>query len=96
MSVLFGITNLWCEIILVNDQHKTEGGRGFKVAINPAFTVIEWEGGDPINFSIVSTACALPSGQQGQRHWVVLRASHAAPLVEIETCLSMSGLNHFG
>lgn len=85
MSVLFGITNLWCEIILVNDQHKTERGRGFKVAINPDFTVIKWEGGDPINFPIVSTTCALPSGQWGQRHWPVLRASHAVLLTEIET-----------
>lgn len=41
MSVLFGIANLWCEIISVNDQHKTDRGQYFSGAINPAFTATE-------------------------------------------------------
>lgn len=65
MSVLFGIANLWCEIILVNDQHKTDRGQYFNAAINPTFTVIESEGDDPINLSIVLIGCASRPGHSG-------------------------------
>ena len=59
MSVLLAVTDLWCEIILVNYEHKTERGLGFKVDINPAFTATEWEEGDCINSATVSTAHVL-------------------------------------
>lgn len=71
MSVLFAVPNLWCEIILVNDQHKTDRGQYFNVAINSAFTVIELEGGDPINLFIVSVVCTKPDGQPGWKNYPI-------------------------
>lgn len=81
MSVLFGMANLWCEIILVNDQHKTDRGQYFSVAINPAFTVIESEGGDPINLSAVSIGRASRRGQPGRRSSVARPCRPAAVLL---------------
>ena len=81
MSVLFGIANLWCEIILVNDQHKTDRGQYFSIAINPAFTVIELEGGDPINLFIVLIGCVSRHGQSGWRSSVVQPCGPAAILL---------------
>lgn len=78
MSVLCGIANLWCEIILVNDQHKTDRGQYFSVAINPTFTVIEVEGDDPINLFIVLIGCASCHGQLGWRNSVVQPCGPAA------------------
>lgn len=63
MSVLLGTANLWCEIILVNDQHKTDRGQCFSVAINPTATVIESEGGDPINLPTVLIGSVRMEGQ---------------------------------
>lgn len=40
-------------MILVNDQHKAERSHFFNVAIKPTFTMIELEGGNPINLCIV-------------------------------------------
>lgn len=79
MSVLFGIANLWCEIILVNDQHKTDRGQYFSITINPAFTVIELEGGDPINLFIVLIGCVFRRGQSGWRSSVVQTSCHPPP-----------------
>lgn len=81
MSVLFGIANLWCEIILVNDQHKTDRGQYFSVAINPTFTVVELEGGDPINLFTVLIGCASCHGQLGWRSSVVQPCGPAAILL---------------
>jgi len=67
MSVLFGIASLWCEIILVNDQHKTDRGQCFSVAINPTFTMTELEGGDPINLSAVLVGRVSCHGHLGWR-----------------------------
>lgn len=80
MSVLFGIANLWCEIILVNDQHKTDRGQYFSVAINPPFTAIEVEGGDPINLSAVLIGCASLHGQPGRRSILRLPVTPEAQL----------------
>lgn len=81
MSVLFGIANLWCEIILVNDQHKTDRGQYFSVAINPTFTVIKLEGGDPISLFTLLIGCASCCGQSGWRSSVIQPWGPAAILI---------------
>lgn len=96
MSVLFGIANLWCEIIVVNDQHKTDRGQYFSIAINPAFTVIELEGGDPINLFTVLIGCASRRGQLGWRSSMVQPCGPAAILLLLlrltVTCEAQLGL----
>lgn len=92
MSVLFGIANLWCEIILVNDQHKTDRGQYFSIAINPTFTVIELEGGDPINLFTVLIGCTSHRGQSGWRSGVVQPRGPAAVLLRlVVTCEAWPG-----
>lgn len=81
MSVLLGVANLWCEIILVNDQHKADRGQYFSVAINPTFAVTESEGDDPINLSIVSIGCASCPGHSGWRSCVLQPSGPAAILL---------------
>lgn len=81
MSVLFGIANLWCEIILVNDQHKTDRGQYFSVAINPTFAVIESEGDDPINLSHCTDRMCVPPWSLRWRSCVLQPCAPAAILL---------------
>lgn len=47
----------------INEQHTAERGHLFNVAIKPASTVMDLEGGNPINLCVVlMKSCALTVG----------------------------------